>query len=258
MKRLLAFLFLFLILLVSPVFAIKPGDATQSGTPFAEGYVIEYPTYPFIKVDEPFEFDFHVYNISNGLSIVKGISCDLHVFNNSGQHTFIDSTMIVEHNFNYDFYVTADNFTTQGEHQFVITCNNSLLGGYASESFIVNSTGDDHESSYFLLLIILIPIFICLLLFKISFVLDPEEHNVMKVGLMLLSLSFIFVIFWFAHLIIVFQFPHFTELIDALAYLTLLFGIVDFVIISYFIIYFVYKIFHLFAQKDKDDYEIEY
>ena len=227
------FLFFFLLILIVPnVLAEK---IIQSAFKFDEGFVIKYPPFNFMKQNEPFDFKFHVYNISNGVPIVEGISCDFDLYNSTGIQFYkrtVSSVDILDYNFDME----GGNFSKLGDYGYVISCNNSLLGGYDVVPFTVNQSGTEEESSYFLLLLFLLPLIIGFFTLLGSFFLG-DDHKALKIGLFLFSFITFFASIWLAYIIVAMQFPNMEGLQNALGFLTYTFGLIILVIIVYFMLY---------------------
>lgn len=141
MNRKFSILFIFLFLLVitnsSLVLAVSPFSTQQ----FTTGYSIKFPPTDIIKFGLPYTFNFHVYNISNGMPITDA-QCFFHLYNSTGNHLLTLSQSTVDHQFDYEFKVLAGNFTI-GMMSYVAQCNNSAqgLGGFVEMPFEVTTSG---------------------------------------------------------------------------------------------------------------------
>lgn len=99
--------------------------------------------------------------------------------------------------------------------------------------------------------IILTPLIFGFFLIFGAYLLDPEEHPILRVFMMLLSLMTYFVSSWFGMLAIV-QYYDFSPMQEAIATAVWVFGIMIFVIVAYFMIYAFYKGTHAAAQRKKE------
>lgn len=101
---------------------------------------------------------------------------------------------------------------------------------------------------------ILIPLILAGLLVWGAGSMDGDEHPVFKWFLFLLAPLFFFVALWFGMLMLV-KYYDFPELQNAIGDVVYWFGIVWGVMVVYFIIYGIYKMVHVAAQKRKERLE---
>jgi len=133
-------LFMFMILslfLITLVSAVKPITEIT----FTEGYNLKIPIDNILKIGQDFEFEVHVYNISNGMPITSGIGCYGHLYDYTGHHIYEGYDETVSHNFDYSFQIAGANFSKSDVYSFIAQCNSSTLGGYNGEEVIVTPTG---------------------------------------------------------------------------------------------------------------------
>lgn len=172
MKIQLFFLFTFLLVLVSlaSVQAVPPVSTVQQ---FSTGYVVEYPPNQILKSNQNQTFNFHVFNISNGLLIIADTQCFFHLYNSSGGHIVILNTSTISDDLDYEFQVLGGNFSV-GTYSYITQCNNSDagLGGFISVPFQVTPDGYDYSSDrslgYILLTIFFLILSITLFVFGIK------------------------------------------------------------------------------------------
>jgi len=165
MKKLLAVLFLSLFL-ISFASADKPITAIT----FSEGYNIKIPIDNIIQVGEDYEFEIHVYNISNGMPVTSGIGCYAHLYDYTGHHIYEGYDETVSHNFDYSFPVMGENFSTSDVYYFIAQCNGSKLGGYNGEIVYVTQTGREifpNTLIFFMLLSVIVFLGLLWSLYKI-------------------------------------------------------------------------------------------
>ena len=151
--RFKAFWLTFLVLLVclyTPVFGVPPVTSVQQ---FTEGYVIKVPQDNILKVGQDYDFEFHIYNISNGIPILDA-NCTFHLYNNTGKHLYTESIEIVNHTFDYGFFVDGGNFTLIGDYYYNIQCESlsDPLGGFSSSSLMVTGNGKDRPEGIVIIL----------------------------------------------------------------------------------------------------------
>jgi len=172
---------LFMLLLIIPITLAAQPITTQIFTG-DEGFEIKYPLFPSIKQGENFEFEFHVYNKSNGLPIIEGISCDFHLYNGSDDTHLIDNlqSTATTHIYDYDFDVNGGNFTEIGTYSYIIGCNDSKIGGFASVQFEVTPGGRLIVSQNYYIPMILFILGMATLLVWLSYLLR-KEHIILSI-----------------------------------------------------------------------------
>ncbi len=177
--------FLCLLFLINLVSSAPPVSTVQQ---FTEGFVLKYPPQQTLQQNKPFEFEVHVFNVSNGVPITSGVGCYFHLYNNTGKHQLELYDDAVSHNFDYSFDLTAGNFSRAGEYAYIVQCNNSALGGFVEVDFDVTSDGNslinseisnDSKMKFLWLIIILAVGFIAIGLWK-------SEKNITMLGNILL------------------------------------------------------------------------
>ncbi len=244
---LLLFLVLFSVVsVVSVVYAVKP--VAQSLNSFLEIRVLETPA---IVAGQPYSFKVHVFNGTNGLPVTTGIECYLHLYNANYSHIAELKSNTISHQFDYEFNVGADNFTTPGYYPFVYQCNNSNTGGYFSDYYELTRTGEPlQESPNGYILLVLLPLIVMgLLLFGVTQM--GDDHHVLKIFVFLLIPVFFWASMHFGMVILAqeYQLLALEDLIGDTVYWV---GIICGVIFTYFIIYLVYKLIKVSAQEKED------
>lgn len=129
---------LILILSILPlVSAVKPVSEVNA---FTEGFIIKHPEDFTLKANQDYEFEFHVYNISNGLAVTSGISCELHFYDDTGHHQYEGLDTTPSHTYDYSFDLNGTNFT-EGDYYYNVYCNSSRLGGFSTIPLEVTLNG---------------------------------------------------------------------------------------------------------------------
>lgn len=115
-----------------------PPIATVTG-----GYSIAVPQSDIAQIGQDFNFQFHIYNISNGIPINSGVSCEFHLYNSTGDHLYSSEISAPDpvDIYDYEFFVTGGNFSVPNLYYYYIACNSSNLGGFSTDSFLVTPTG---------------------------------------------------------------------------------------------------------------------
>jgi hypothetical protein len=150
---LLIFILLFSITLIS---AVPPVTTTQQ---FTEGYNIQIPQDNILKVNEPYIFEFHVFNISNGQPKTSGISCDLHLYDNLGNNLFTGTDNSADTYGDYTFNLTKGNFSKVDNYYYFVRCNSSSLGGFSESILNITPSGNGGSPAniaFFILVIALV------------------------------------------------------------------------------------------------------
>jgi len=113
-----------------------------------KGLTITSPKNDYFLVNETIKLHFHVYNSSGHLTTKpQGTTCILHIYSdNNGSHLYENNSLNMDSN-NIDFSVDldADLFKKAGDFPFIISCNNTLEGGFISSDFIISSGDGVHE-----------------------------------------------------------------------------------------------------------------
>ena len=137
-----SFLFLFFLFSFTSINLISSAPPfippTQS---FTEGFELKYPSDFVLTQNQPYEFEIHVYNISNGYPITSGIICYFHLYNSTGKHQLVMTDSTPSHIFDYSFDVKAGNFSEAGDYYYLTQCNSSSLGGFVEVPFVVTPSG---------------------------------------------------------------------------------------------------------------------
>ena len=119
------------------------------------GIVIEGPFIESLKQNSPYTFSFHLFNKTSGLPLASNIGCSLHLYNSTGKHVFEGFDNTASSHLDYEFTANSQNFSTLGEHSYVINCNNSIVGGSSSLKFLVTPDGRNGLMGYYILIILL-------------------------------------------------------------------------------------------------------
>lgn len=162
--------FFCLVFLIGIVSAVKPLTSINSDV----GFFVRPVQKSAIEVNMPHQFDIHVFNISNGVTIVSGISCYMHLYHETGEHIYRGFTSTSSNNLDYEFNVSAGNFTSRGEYQALFQCNDTKLGGESQLYFMVNGIGEElttaHSIKFNSAMFLMMILFLCSLIgiFKIE------------------------------------------------------------------------------------------
>lgn len=134
------------ILLVFSISFISAPLPPQTNINIEVGLEIQYPPLDILEQGEDFEFQFHIFNKSDGLAVNNvTTSCRFHLYNNTG-FEFIDELLIMHPNLiDFQINVTGSNFTT-GFYSYIVQCNASDVGGFVTVPIEVTPTGQSFDS----------------------------------------------------------------------------------------------------------------
>ena len=143
------------VLLIGLVSAAPPLSVVHTGE---VGLELKIPSGTTIKKDSGFEFEVHVFNKTNGVPMIDGISCYLHLYNFSGKHQFEGVDVVPSHTFDYSFDLNGGNFSEQGFYTYVAQCNTSTLGGFHEGYVEVTNDGKERQPTLVLSTVVLLGI----------------------------------------------------------------------------------------------------
>ena len=170
-KRGLISLF-FLIFLCQIVYSAPPFiELSQSQT-----LQIKYPELFYFKNSGDLKFNFHLYNITSGMPIKSDAICYFHLYNSSGNHIWENSTIKVDHIYDYEFLVSRKNISTPGFYSYLVQCNTSSIGGFVDVGFEVSNDGME-PNLYERGILKTVPLFFSALLFLIGLYLMYLMHK---------------------------------------------------------------------------------
>lgn len=249
--RLKYILFLLLTIFISfSVMAVNPHTLIDSTAQSGGGIIIRYITVPELISADALGFHFHVFNSSGYILTNTTADCNIHIYNNS-------NTQILKQNAVFDGGVfeinLGSNITNRvGTYNYIFTCNSTNEAGFVGHYFnIVDMETTETVSGEVLSVMILLPFIFGLMLLIGSFALDPAEHPVLRTFMMLLSFMTYFISTWIGIQTII-KYYNFPDLQDSTTTAVFIFGVVMFIILSYFMIYSFYKAVHISAQKKKE------
>lgn len=107
-----------------------------------EGFEVWATMHSTVSLNQPYQVDLHVSNLSTGFPITSGISCYGHLYNESGSHMATIYQTTVNEVYDYELEFDANNFTQRGEYVAKVGCNDSELGGGTEYFFYANNYGE--------------------------------------------------------------------------------------------------------------------
>ena len=167
-----------LIILLSLSF-VSAVPSPQTNVNLEVGLEIQYPAIDILKQGNGFDFKFHVFNKSTGLSLSNDTTiCKFHLYNSTG-YEFVDEELSMNINLvDFEITVLGGNFTNTGFYSYITQCNTSDFGGFISVPIIVTPTGFELTESKAIIYIGLFGILIFLFVVNlISISLLPSKDN---------------------------------------------------------------------------------
>ena len=145
-KRLLAFIFGILILLLS-VQTVSSAPPVTTVQQFATGYVIEDSPQINLKQNESYQINFFIYNLSDALPLDNAsINCTYYLANNSGRVIFFGNVEYKSEGY-WGLTLSGGNFSYSGIYNYGIKCNSTSLGGVTTGYYEVTPTGIEPTES---------------------------------------------------------------------------------------------------------------
>lgn len=167
MKKLLL-VFIFSILITSLVTAKNP-QQTAAGQ--SSGFVILFPDIDSLPQNVPYDFHFHVFNLTDGTPVFTGVSLVFHLYSADGTQVY--STNLTSDGVEWSVIVAGSNFSKLGSYSYLVYANSTGRGGgYDKVFFTVSPLGEEVSSgkgiSYSILLVIACIFFFIMLYGAIS------------------------------------------------------------------------------------------
>lgn len=107
-----------------------------------KGLEIRFPAYDVVPKNTAFTLHTHVYNISDGLLVTNTTtSCLVHLYYPNGSHLLESSMGFDDNGIDFELAIDENNFSIIGKHAYLIQCNTTTEGGFASGLFDVTETG---------------------------------------------------------------------------------------------------------------------
>jgi len=148
--------------------AVPPVTQIQS---FTEGYVIEGTPQEFIKQNTAFQYNFFVYDISNGKAVTSSaVECIFYMATDNGTVTAFENATYFPNTRHWGVLINKNNFSSVGHHPFGVKCNSTLYGGAKVSYFTVTSSGVAYQAGesylpFIIGMIIVIALFVFIAIF---------------------------------------------------------------------------------------------
>ena len=185
-------------LLIAPALAIPPTPQTIIASSTTGGILIAAPAYNYVKANHTFDFNFHLFNSTNGMPLTAkdNVSCSFHLYNPYGNHIYIKSPVTVfEHEYDMGVEVDAGNFT-KGFYNVIFQCNGTYavsgkvygesVGGYIKQEFEVTNTGIAPATggmiifTFIIFILLTVGMIYCAIMCLSGFVGNPDKPGEMK------------------------------------------------------------------------------
>jgi len=240
------------ILLAVGVMAVQPQIAVPTAP---SALTVVYPKTECIKMVEDSYFNFDVLDANYSKLTNVTATCAYYVANQQG-------TLIVSGSPTYDdtyqfwnFLLNHTLITEENTYNFYIYCNKTASeNGFVSLTYQLTKQGvcgaDDKSP---ITALILVPLLFGILLLIGSFMFG-EDHAILKIALFLISYLTIFISLWFGVQSLV-KYYGFADLQEVIGTTVWIFGIIFFVILSYFLVYAFIQGVEAAAQKKRKEME---
>lgn len=192
------FLFLFAIFLIGIICA-QPAFLQPNS--LSSGYAIKIQEIGTLKQNTDFTFNFHVFNISNGVPISNSsTSCYFHLYTANGTQILETSPVSTSDTSNVNnewmLNVLGGNFSQLGDYAYTIQCNSTAagLGGFASVGFDVTLSGGEQSTAQgvaalgYLVLMIFLTLFFGFVGFRLA-----DSENLWILGMFFIFLALVLV-----------------------------------------------------------------
>ena len=154
-----------------------------------------------LKAGESFDFNFHLFNTSNGVPLSSSFSCIFHFYNQSGDHVFskvLTNDPLSEHGVTNEWgeRMNGGNISTIGSYAYIVQCNSTVSGCADKGYFVVTNSGYDATTGRALIDASLLLVLVIFFVFAL-WIFMTTENLLAKVGmigfgyLMLLAISFV-------------------------------------------------------------------
>lgn len=143
MKKYLVTFFLFLFLLVPTINAVKPDqtlDVVADRT-----IVIRIPFIETVPLGEDINFQFHLFDSTDGTPITEGVNCTYHLYDDVGNHIWTHNYSVFSHIYDIKVMINSNNFSETGLYSYIFQCHM-----YQEEQGTTQSLGGEISSEFFI------------------------------------------------------------------------------------------------------------
>ena len=161
------------------------------------GYIIEDSPQTILKQNQDYQYNFFVYNLSNGL--LKDnltVTCVFYLSNSYGDVIYTANSSYYKSDGHWSNFISGGNFSNIGFYFYGVKCLSATLGGAVTGSYEVTLNGEEITVSRSIINIGLLLLFVIFLI--TSLMIFMESQNLLaKVGmfglsyLLLIAITFI-------------------------------------------------------------------
>ena len=175
---------LFAMILVS---AQPPFQTSETET----GLIIVFPKFVTITYQEDFEVNAHIFNKTNGALLDNTTTdCYFHGYSSNGSHFSISKMQFNKTTEDFN-YIIPSSLLGEGQGYYILQCNSSSEGGFASAGFDITESGIEMTTSRSLIQLGLTSLLIMFLFMSLIFLFNVENY-IAK-----------FILYWISHLLFV-------------------------------------------------------
>jgi hypothetical protein len=178
-----------MIFLVATVSSAPPVTTIQQ---FASGYVIEDSPQEYLKQNSQFQYNFFLYNLTDGqLMTNASISCTFYLSNSTGYILVLEDVPFYVSDNHWGTIIAGGNFSNVGDYYYGTRCNSTILGGMMTGTWKVTPNGEEPTTPKTFLYFIGVLFAILMLVMAIFGIFKVENY----IGR--------FALYWTAHLLLV-------------------------------------------------------
>jgi hypothetical protein len=134
----------YLLIIVMTLFLV--GNMVSSAPPITEGYFIEDTPQTTLKKDRDFQYNFFVYNLTDGILITnESVNCIHYISNSEGAVISFENVPYFESDGHWGLTIDKGNFSENGLYYYGTKCNSSTYGGVTTGTWKVNPSGLELE-----------------------------------------------------------------------------------------------------------------
>jgi hypothetical protein len=252
-NKLIIGLIISLLLVITLVNAVKPAPEISTG-----GLTIIYPKAQAFIYGQDFDLYFHVFNSTNRPQDNTTVNCTIHIYNETDNKHTVTARLDYYMNYDFEFEAEAEYFRKTGFYPYLVWCvATNGEGGFVSDEILISVDGEGELTTgngAVMVAIILIPILLGFLIMKFVSILG-DSHDVVRLGLSLLSIILTFVSLWYAGLTTIKLFL-WVEMVDSITTTAYIIGWLLFFIISYFIIVMIKNIFVGIKNRKEEKFDL--
>jgi hypothetical protein len=147
------FSLIFLFIIIPFIQSAPPVTTIQQ---FSEGFVIEGSPQEYLKQNQDYQYNFFLYNISNGINIGgTTASCIFYLADDMGSVLYSSVVPFKSEGY-FGVNISGGNFSKLGHYNYGIYCNSTIMGGAFVSFFKVTSDGQEYPEGVVIVFFIII------------------------------------------------------------------------------------------------------